>query len=253
MESGLKGKRVLISGSTRGIGLATAKAMIAEGASVAIGARNAAEVDAVVAEMNASGGHATGSVLDVMDAEKYKQWIDLSADALGGIDVFVHNVSGGGGMAGEKNWYDCFEVDLMGAVRGCEYAAERLHASDCGSAIFVSTTAAIETFIAPQAYNSVKASLITYAKQLGQVWGAHDTRVNCISPGPIYFEGGAWEKIKEHKPELYDATLAQMPNGKFGTAEDVANSIVFLASPLAGHITGINLIVDGGFTKRVQF
>lgn len=253
MDSGLKGKRVLVTGSTRGIGLATAKAMAAEGASVAIGSRDAAVVDTVVADINAGGGHAVGSVLDVMDAKKYKTWIDASADALGGIDVFVHNVSVGGGMDGEKSWYDSFEVDLMGAVRGCEYAADHLHASDAGSVIFVSTTAAIETFMAPMAYNALKASLITYAKQLDQAWGPHGTRVNCVSPGPIYFKGGAWERIRESQVEVYDATLAQMPNGRFGTPEDVANSIVFIGSPLARNICGVNLVVDGGFTKRVQF
>ena len=104
----------------------------------------------------------------------------------------------------------------------------------------------------PQAYNALKAAVIVYAKTLSQAWAAHDTRVNCVSPGPIYFEGGAWETIKENMQEFYDATHAQMPNGKFGSPQDVANSIVFLSSPLAKHVTGVNLVVDGGFTKRVQ-
>lgn len=252
MDSGLKGKRVLITGSTKGIGLASAKTYVAEGASVAIGSRDESVVKAVIDEINSTGGKAVGGVLDVADAENYKNWVDESAKQLGGIDVFVHNVSGGGGMEGESSWYKNFELDMMGAVRGCEYAADHLHASDCGSVLFVSTTAAVETFMGPQAYNSLKAAVIVYAKTLSQAWAAHDTRVNCVSPGPIYREGGAWEYIKENMREFYDSTHAQMPNGKFGSPEDVANAIVFLTSPLAKHITGVNLVVDGGFTKRVQ-
>lgn len=252
MDSGLLGKRVLITGSSRGIGLASAKTFVAEGASVAIGSRDADEVKKVVDDINSAGGKAVGSVLDVADTDSYKAWVDSSAEQLGGIDAFVHNVSGGGGMDGEASWYKNFELDMMGAVRGCEYAADHLHASDCGSVLFVSTTAAVETFMGPQAYNSLKAAVIVYAKTLSQAWAAHDTRVNAVSPGPIYFPGGAWERIKEGMPDFYNATHAQMPNGKFGTPEDVANSIVFLSSPLAKHITGVNLVVDGGFTKRVQ-
>jgi 3-oxoacyl-[acyl-carrier protein] reductase len=76
--------------------------------------------------------------------------------------------------------------------------------------------------------------------------------VNCVSPGPIYFEGGAWEWIRNQLPEIYDATLADIPTGRMGKPEEVANAVAFLASPAASLITGVNLVADGGLTKRVQ-
>ena len=116
----------------------------------------------------------------------------------------------------------------------------------------ISSTAAVETFIAPQPYNAIKAALITHAKQLSQALAADGIRVNCVSPGPVYFPGGAWEYIQNNMADLYNSTLAQIPRGSMGTPAEVANAVVFLASPAASLITGVNLIADGGFTKRVQ-
>ena len=91
-----------------------------------------------------------------------------------------------------------------------------------------------------------------HAKQLSQALAPAGIRVNCVSPGPIFIEGGAWEFIKENMTDLYDATLADIPSGRFGSAEEIANTVAFIASPAASLITGVNLVADGGFTKRVQ-
>jgi NAD(P)-dependent dehydrogenase (short-subunit alcohol dehydrogenase family) len=117
----------------------------------------------------------------------------------------------------------------------------------------MASTAATETFIMPQAFNAMKAALLTYAKQLGQAWGPKGIRINTVSPGPIFFEGGNWDGIKQHMPDFFNATQAQMVLGRFGVAEDVAKTLVFLASPASGFTTGTNVVVDGGYTKRVQF
>ncbi len=251
MDLGLKGKKALVTGSTRGIGRRIVEALLADGASVAIGARNAAEVATAVATLGKS-GKVVGDVLDVANADSYRGWINAMADKLGGVDIFVHNVSGGGSMDGETSWYKCFEIDMMGAVRGCEAAMPHLKASDAASVIFIGTTAAVETFMGPMAYNALKAGLVTYAKQLSQAVGADNIRVNVVSPGPIQFPGGAWENIGKGMPEMYKSHLAVQPNGRFGTPEEVAKVVTFLASPAASWVTGVNLIVDGGYTKRVQ-
>ena len=119
--------------------------------------------------------------------------------------------------------------------------------------VFLGTTAAVETFMAPMAYNALKAGLITYAKQLSQEFMKKGIRVNVVSPGPIKFAGGAWDHIEQQMPDLYAAHVAQQPSGRLGAPEEVARAVTFLASPAASWITGVNLVVDGGYTKRVQF
>jgi NAD(P)-dependent dehydrogenase (short-subunit alcohol dehydrogenase family) len=156
-------------------------------------------------------------------------------------------------MEGEASWYKCFELDVMGAVRGVEAALPHLEKSGNGSILLIGTTAAVETFLAPMAYNALKASLITYAKQLSQAVAAKGVRVNVVSPGPIYFAGGAWEGIEQGAPDLYAAQKALHPTNRMGTPEEVARAAAFLLSPAASWINGVNLVVDGGYTKRVQF
>ncbi|HLY57896.1 MAG TPA: SDR family oxidoreductase [Stellaceae bacterium] len=253
MDLGLKGKKAIITGSTRGIGRRIAELLAREGCSVGIGARKADEVETALGELRATGASVKGAVLDVKDAVAYKGWIEGLAGELGGLDIFVHNVSGGGGMDGETSWYNCFELDLMGAVRGVETVQPHLETAGGGAIVFIGTTAAIETFIAPMGYNALKAGLITYAKQLSQALMPKGIRVNVVSPGPIYFPGGAWEGIKNSMPEFYESHRVLQPSGRMGTAEEVANCVGFLASPAASWVTGVNLVVDGGYTKRVQF
>ncbi len=252
MDLGLSGKKAVITGSTRGIGRAIANLLAAEGADLAICSRNQEEVDSAVAELSAGGGKVTGAVVDVADRESYQAWIASAGEELGGIDIFVPNVSAGGGDMSEQGWENNFNVDLLGTTRGIEAAMPFLEKSAAASIVVISSTAGVETFMGPAPYNAIKGALIIHAKQLSQALAPAGIRVNCVSPGPIYIEGGAWEFIKENMTELYDSTLAEIPQGRMGTAEEIANTVAFLASPAASLITGVNLVADGGFTKRVQ-
>jgi NAD(P)-dependent dehydrogenase (short-subunit alcohol dehydrogenase family) len=144
-------------------------------------------------------------------------------------------------------------VDLLGAVRSVEAATPALVESSAASVIFIGTTAAVETFMGPTSYNAIKAALITHANGLSQALGSKGIRVNTISPGPIFVEGGSWDRIKQHRAEMYEDAQKTHPGGELGEAQDVANATVFLSSPAAKHITGVNLVVDGGYTKRVNF
>ena len=139
----------------------------------------------------------------------------------------------------------------MGAVRGLEALAEPL-VEKGGAVLFVSSTAGLETYPFVQPYNVMKAGLIVYAKQISQVLGKKGIRVNCISPGATTFPGGNWERHKVNYPDYYEATVAEIPFGRLGTAEEVADAGVFLLSKRASWITGVNLIVDGGQTRRVS-
>jgi 3-oxoacyl-[acyl-carrier protein] reductase len=252
MDLGLKGKKVILTGGSRGIGRAALEIFAAEGCDVAFFSRNQAQVDETVASLKKHGGKVHASTFDMNDMSGYQAWLKDAAEKLGGCDIFVPGASSSGSQA-TGDWKKSVDFDLLGTVQGCEALYKPLQKSGSGSVIIMSSTAAFETFLVPQAFNAIKAALITYGKQLSQAWGPKGIRVNMVSPGPITFPTGNWEGIKAHMPDLYDATLKQFALGRFGAPDDVARTIVFLASPASGYTTGTNVVVDGGYTKRVQF
>ena len=253
MDLGLRGKKAIVTGATRGIGRAIVDVLAAEGCDVGFCARNEDEVQEATTALRLKGVNVIGSVVNVRDGDAYKAWLEKTATDLGGCDVFVPCVSAGAGMDSEKNWWKCFEVDVLHTVRGCETLMPHLEKSGSGSIVIISSTNALETFGVPQAYNAMKAALLTYSKQLSQHVGKRGVRVNSISPGPVYFDGGAWELIKGTMPKLYDWAVKQIPIGRMGAPEEVARVVAFIASPAASLITGSNIVADNGFTKRVQF
>lgn len=253
MDLGLKGKKVIMNGGAHGIGLATLNLFAAEGCDVAFFSRDAAKVEAAAAQIRGAGTKVHAEAFDMTDnPEGYVTWLGEAAEMLGGCDIFIHTASSSG-QGATQDWQRSFDMDVMGGVHGVEALTPSLKASGTGSIIFMSSTAAVETFIMPQAFNALKAALITYGSQLSQSLAAQNIRVNTITPGPIEYPGGNWEMIKGAMPDFYNGTVTQMPMGRLGNPQEVANAIVFLASPAASYITGANLVIDGGYTKRVQF
>ena len=253
MDLRLQGKRAIVPASTKGILRRVVDQLVDEGCDVAICSRSEDTVNRALRELSGGKGNAIGRACDVLDKDDYEAWIAESAEALGGVDIFIPGVSAGGGQDSEQNGWTNFEVDVLSTVRGCEVAVPLMQESGGGAITFVTTTASVETFGGPQAYNALKASLLVYAKQLGQQVGRDKIRVNCVSPGPIYFEGGVWAMLEDTMEKWYQKTVRDHPEGRLGSPEEVSNCIVFVSSPAASWVSGTNMIVDGGFTKRVQF
>lgn len=252
MDLALKGKKAILAGATKGIGRAVAETLVAEGCAVAICARDQAGVEETVNALRQQGGTAIGESVDLGNAEQYRDWVARAANELGGCDIFVCFGSAGGGPANEERWKAAFELDLLATYRGIDAALPFLEKSDAASVVVISTTVAIEPAFGPQPYAALKAAVTNYAGALAQAYAPKGIRVNTVSPGPIFIEGGAWDKIKSGRPEFYEKTLAQIPLGRLGTAKEVAQAVAFLASPVSAFTVGTNLVIDGGMTKRVQ-
>lgn len=253
MDLGLSGKRALVTGATKGLGRAIAETLLAEGASVSICARTAEDVEAAVAQMGAGAkGKVVGQAVDAADAAAVRAWVASSAEQLGGIDIYVHNTSGKPARKFEA-WKNNFAIDLMSLVEGVDAAAPFL-ADGGGALISIGTTAVAEHFASGSgSYSAFKAAVTNWTLGQAQVLGAKGVRCNVVQPGPIMVQGGDWDMIKGAMPDFYAASQKTHPGGELGTPQDVANAVAFLAGDAAKHINGVNLTVDGGFLKRVDF
>jgi NAD(P)-dependent dehydrogenase (short-subunit alcohol dehydrogenase family) len=251
MDLGLKGKKAVVTGGSKGIGRAIAEGFAAEGADVSICARNTQDVAATVASLKAKGVKAFGRALDVADGPALKTWIAAAAGDLGGIDALVCNVSALAVGDTAESWEKSFKTDMMHTVNAVAAAVPFLEKSRSPSITLISSVSGFEVDFAAGSYGAIKAALIHYAKGLSRQLVGKGIRVNCVSPGNTYFEGGIWQNIEKNLPDLFASTLKVNPTGKFGTAEEVANGVVFLSSPMASRISGTNLVIDGALTVAV--
>jgi 3-oxoacyl-[acyl-carrier protein] reductase len=253
MDLGLKGKRAIVTGGSKGIGRRCADILADEGAHVGICARDAAGVEAAVAALRAKGVKAHGTALDVGDKAALEGWVADSAAALGGIDVVVPNVSALDMADTEEAWRHQFEIDLLHTVRVVNAAMPWLEKSQAPAIVVVSSVSGREVDFTSPAYGATKAALIHYAQGLAYKLAPKMIRVNSVSPGNTYFDGGIWQWIESNNPDLFKQALALNPTGRMATAEEVARGVVFLASPASSFTTGTNLVIDGALTRGVQF
>ena len=255
MDLQLKGKRIAVFGGSRGIGQAIVKAFAAEGAHVAVCARNPDDIANLVAYLKTDGASIEGRALDVTDAHAVATWI-AHLVAGGGIDAAVLCVSALVTGGSEEDWRKSIDVDLLATVRTMEALVPALTeaAAMNGDAalIHISTTAAREA-ITSAAYGPVKAAIANLCKAKARELAPKKVRINTVSPGLVYFEGGIWEKLKTAMPDRYASAIARSPTGRMAAVEEIANAAVFLASPRSSFTSGATLTIDGALTLGVQF
>jgi 3-oxoacyl-[acyl-carrier protein] reductase len=250
----LTGKRALVTGASRGIGKATADLLAQEGCSLAICARGEKDLFGFADELRSRGVTVHAEAFDVSAEGAIGAFVDRSAAALGGLDILISNVTGGS-VKGEGQWLTSLGTDLLPLVRAIDAAVPHFVTAGGGAVVAISSISGVDTASpsAPNSYAAMKAAVIQHSSARAHALAAQGIRVNTVSPGPIDFPGGDWDRVREGRPALYEQIKEKIALGRYGRPEEVAKAITYLASPAASFCTGVNLVVDGGMLSRVQF
>ena len=249
MDLGLNGKVALVTGSSRGIGRAIALGLAEEGCSVSLCARGAEKLHQTETEVRAHGVQTVATTVDMMQADAAQQVVQNTLDALGPIDILINNVGGSQwtpfGDVADEEWNEIFDMNLWAAVRSTRAALPSMQEHGSGVIITISSIFGRESG-GPVTYNAAKAAEISMAKTLAKELAPSGIRVNTIAPGSIIFPGGNWQKRLDADPEgIGNFVNQEIPWGRFGKPEEVANVVVFVASPRASWVTGACINVDG--------
>ncbi|MFA7439718.1 MAG: SDR family oxidoreductase [Sphingomonadaceae bacterium] len=275
MDLELKGKRVIVSAATRGIGRQIVEAFLDEGAIVSFCGRRAHSEDSNPSDksvfanpLHGDGvedavqalkdrGTVYGSVVDCGYFDQVTAWVEKAASDMGGIDIVVSNASALGGIPrSRKGWDINYNVDLMSAVAMFDTALPYMKKAGGGAFVQMSTITAIENHAFGESglsYGAMKAALINYTHQLAIDYMKDGIRCNCVCPGPVYIADGSWGFLEKEMPDYFKSNRDKHPAGRFGRPEEIADAVLYLASARASWITGVNLTVDGGFTRNVKY
>ena len=253
MDLGLSGKVALVTGASRGIGRAIALGLAAEGCRVVLCARGRVALDAAVDEARQRAGDAAGVVADVTTPEGVAALIETARDRFGGIDIVVNNVGGSGardfGSADEADFRSVMERNFFPALRVSMAARPHLGARGGGVIVLVASIWGREAGGGPS-YNVAKAAEISLGKAMARDLAREKIRVVTVAPGSVLFPGGGWERRQQADPEGIAAFVArEIPFGRFGQPEEIADVVTFLCSARAGWITGACIPIDGGQSK----
>lgn len=252
MDLKLAGKIALVTGSSRGIGLATARAFATEGCRLMLAARSAEQLTFAASDLRAKGAEVAARVADVGKPEDAVALVDAAVAAYRGVDILVNNVGGGGGGARvadstDDDWRGALERNLIQTVRMMRLALPHMKGRPGAAIINIASISGWSPQLAMSGqYGAAKAALIFDTERWALEFVPHGIRVNTVSPGSILVEGNGWDRYRLANPDYYaDYVRYGFPMGRLGTAEEVADVIVFAASPRAHWINGRNIPVDG--------
>jgi 3-oxoacyl-[acyl-carrier protein] reductase len=248
MDLDLQGKSALVTGASAGIGFAIAHRLRAEGARLAINARDPARLQRAAAELPA---HAVPG--DLTDAETCASVAGAAADALGGLDILVCSVGSGRsvppGQETPAEWRRMLDINLLSAT-AMVHACTGALATRGGSIVCIASICGVEALGCPTAYAVAKAGLLTFVRNAARPLAARGIRINAVAPGNILFDGSTWQrKLADNPVEVQGMLAREVPLGRFGTPQEIAAAVAFLASPCSGFTTGATLVVDGGQTR----
>ncbi len=257
MNLHLTDKVALITGSSRGLGLASGQALAAEGARVCLCARGTETLEAAAAAVRqvSAPDRVIAVAADLATEGGIRSVVDRTVAAFGGIDILVNNVglARGSGLleTTDEEWQEALDHTLYPAVRASRLAVPSMRARGGGVILMIASIYGREAG-GRMTYNAVKAAEISLAKAMAQQLARDNIRVNSVAPGSISFPGGSWWKREQADPAgIAEFVRRELPFGRFGRPEEVGNVVAFLASPLASWISGASIVVDGGQSRSL--
>ncbi len=256
MDLSLTDKRFVVTGASRGIGRAIAITLAAEGAHVALLARTRETLDEVQGAISSAGGRAVTIVGDVSTEPLARAAVDAAVTALGGLDGLVNNVGGSVGSGAfdatdAASWAKVVDLNLMAPVWCSQAALGPLEAAGGGVIVHVSSICGLE-YCTSAPYTAAKGALASLTKEMGIDLAKKKIRVVAVAPGSIMFPGGSWDKRRQTMPErIAKMEREELPWGRFGAPEEIANVVAFACSPRASWVTGTSIVVDGGQGRAI--
>jgi 3-oxoacyl-[acyl-carrier protein] reductase len=252
MDLELTDKVAVVTGSSRGIGLAIATALVNEGCRVTICGRGEARLREAAAELSRIAAHEDricAVPADLATAEGVEKVISLTVQSFGGLDLLVNNVgfAGGAGIveSTDADWQAALDHTLFPAIRASRLAVPHMRRRGGGAIVMIASIFGRESG-GRMTYNAVKAAEISLAKSMAQQLARDNIRVNSVAPGSIRFAGGSWDRRVQEDPEgMADFVRHELPFGRFGRPEEVGAVVAFLVSPRASWISGASVTVDG--------